>query len=243
MLSKTWIIARRELMAFFNTWMGYVIACAAVLITGLLFNSFAIGDSPKFSGVVLQDFFYFTSGIIMVAAVFLAMRLFAEEKQSGTLVLLFTSPIKERALVYGKFLSAVVFFALLLICTLHLPLLILLEGKISWGQLGVGYLGLMLLGMATLAISLFASVISPNQLIAGILGSSLVVGMLVLWLMSYVVNKPFSDLFSYLAIHNQHFIPFTRGVLQVEHVVYYLSVCVFFLECSIRVLEARRLQG
>lgn len=242
-MSKTWIIASRELKAFFNTWMGYVIAFAAVLITGLLFNSFAIGDSDKFSSQVLTDFFYFSSGIIMVSAVFLAMRLFAEEKQSGTLILLFTSPIKERELVYGKFLSATIFFVLLLFCTLHLPLLILLEGKISYGQLAVGYLGLTLLGMATLSISLFASVISPNQLIAGILGASFTVGMLVMWLLSYVVDKPFSDIFSYLAIHNQHFLPFCRGIVQIKDVIFYLSVCIFFLECSVRVLEARRLQG
>lgn len=242
-MGKVFLVARRELRAYFRTWMGYIIAAVALFINGMLFNAFAIGDSPKFSAEVLADFFYFSSGIAMVASIFLAMRLLAEEKQSGSLVLFFTSPVSERQYIYGKFLSVVIFFLFLQVLTLYLPALILIEGKVSWGHLLSGYFGVTLLGMATLALSLFASVLSPNQMVAGILASAITVGFLLLWLLSGVVNHPFKELFSYLAIHNQHFLPFSRGIVHIQHFVYYLTVTLFFLECSVRVLEARRIQG
>lgn len=242
-MSKVLLIAQREMGAFFSTWMGYIIAAMALFINGLLFNAFAIGDTPEFSAVILSRFFYFSSGICMVSGVFLAMRLLAEEKQTGTIVLLFTSPISERQLIYGKFLSAVFFFLFLQMLTLYLPALIMVKGKISLGHLGAGYLGTSLLGAAVLAIVLFASVVSPNQLVAAVLGAFLTVTILVLWMVSSVVEPPLKELFSYLAIHNAHFDPFRKGIVHTKDIVYYCSLIVFFLECSVRALEARRLQG
>src|SRR5690606_33675662 len=120
----------------------------------LLFNAFAVGKSPKFSADVLADFFYYASGISMVAGVFLAMRLLAEEKQSGTIVLFYTSPVSERQLIYGKFLSALVFSLILHVLSLYLPALIFINGKVSLGHLASGYLVLALIGSAAIAISL-----------------------------------------------------------------------------------------
>ena len=226
------LVASRELKSYFTTWMGYVIIFASLLINGLLFNAYAIGKRPKFSADVLSDFFYYSSGIGMVAAIFLAMRLLAEERQSGTLILFFTSPINDRQIIYGKFLSSLVVFLLLQLFSLYLPLLILVEGKISIGHLVSGYLGVTLLGMGVLSISLFASVISPNQMIAGVVGASITVILLILWIAAHRVDEPFRSLFSYLAIHNIHFTSFSRGLLHIRDIVFYLSLVFFFLECS-----------
>ena len=242
-MSKVLLIARRELAAFLNTWMGYIIFAAALFINGLLFNAFAIGNTPKYSAKVLEDFFYFGSGIAMVAGVFLAMRLLAEEKQSGTITLLYTSPLTSRQLIYGKFLSAVVFSFILRVLTLYLPALIMMNGKISIGHLASGYLVLVLIGSSAIAISLFASAISSNQLIAGITGSAFTVVLLVLWMVADKVAAPFKELFTYLSIHNQHFTPFSQGIVHSADVIYYLSLIVFFLECSVRAIEARRWRG
>lgn len=242
-MNKIWLIARRELGSYFTTWMGYIIVFAALLIDGMLFNAFAIGDEAKLSSDVLKDFFFFSSGIGMVAAVFLAMRLLAEEKQTGTIVLFYTSPLSERQLVYGKFLSALIMFVILQVLSIYLPCLIFLEGKVSLGHMLCGYLGVTLLGAGVLAISLFASVISPNQLIAGISAASMTVFFLLLWLLSYRVDEPFRDIFSYMSIHNERFRPFSNGVLHTRDVIYYFSLIFFFLECSIKSLETRRLQG
>jgi ABC-2 type transport system permease protein len=242
-MNKIWLIARRELSAYFTTWMGYIIIAAALLIDGMLFNSFAIGDEAKLSSDVLKDFFFFSSGIGMVAAVFLAMRLLAEEKQTGTIVLFYTSPLSERQLVYGKFLSALIMYVILQLLSVYLPSLIFLEGKVSIGHMASGYLGVTLLGAAVLAISLFASVVSPNQLIAGITAAAMTVFFLLLWLLSYRVDEPFRQIFSYISIHNERFRPFSNGVLHTRDLVFYLSLVFFFLECSIKSLETRRLQG
>ncbi len=243
MSNKISLIAKRELASYFTTWTGYIVAAVALFIDGLLFNSFAIGSQPEYSAVVLDRFFYFASGVGMVAAIFLAMRLFAEERQTGTIILSFTSPVSERQLVYGKFVSALVFFLILQIISLYMPALIFIHGKVSLGHLAAGYLGVSLLGSAVLAISLLMSALAPNQLIAAVLSAFAVVSVLVLWMMASIVDPPFRDLFSFLAIHNDHFDPFRRGIVHLKHVVYYLSVTFFSLECAVRVLESRRLQG
>jgi ABC-2 type transport system permease protein len=242
-MAKALLVARRELGSFFSTWMGYVICAAALFIDGLLFNAFAVGKDHKYSADVLADFFYFASGISIVAGVFLAMRLVAEEKQNGTIVLFYTSPITERQLIYGKFLSALFFSLILHVLSLYMPALIFIHGKVSLGHLASGYLMLVLIGGCAIAISLFASTISPNQLVAGVTGALFTVTLLVLWMVSDVVSPPFKELFGYLAIHNKHFTPFSQGIVHSRDVIYYLSVMFFFLECAVRALEARRWRG
>ena len=104
------LIARRELAGYFSSLSGYVILAAHLLVSGLLFNVFAVGNQAKFSQDVLQSYFYFSSGMAMVTGILLAMRLVAEERQLHTLVLLRTAPVTEREIIWGKFLSALVFF-------------------------------------------------------------------------------------------------------------------------------------
>lgn len=240
---KILLVAQRELKAYFNTWSGYIIVFAALLIDGLLFNSFAIGDNPKYSSDVLADFFYFSSGIGMVAAIFLSMKLISEEKQTGTIVLFYTSPISERQLIYGKFLSACLIFLILNIVSIYLPSLIFLQGKVSLGHVASGYLGVLLLGGSIIAISLFASVIGSNQVVSGIIGASITVVLLILWLVANRVDQPFSDILSYVSLHNERFKSFMFGIVHIRDVVYYFSLMIFFLECSVKAIETRRLQG
>ncbi len=242
-MGKSLLIARRELAAFFSTWMGYIIVAAALLINGLLFNAYAVGSAAKLSADVLSDFFYFSSGISVVAGLFLAMRLIAEEKQTGTIVLFKTSPISERQLIYGKFISAILFSLVLLLLTLYMPALIFINGKVSFGHIASGYLMLLLIGASSISITLFASVIAPNQLVAAVLGALVTVFLLVLWMLSNIVDTPFRELFTYLALHNMHFSSFAQGIVHTRDIIYYLSVVFFFLECSVRALETRRWRG
>ncbi|NDE16746.1 hypothetical protein EBZ80_17615 [bacterium] len=242
-MRKSWLVARRDLMAFFHTWMGWIIVAAALFIDGLLFNAFAVGQQAKLSAEVLGDFFYFASGISIVAGILLAMRLVAEEKQNGTITLLYTSPLTERQLVYGKFVSALLFSLVLHIVSLYLPALIMMKGKISMGHLAAGYLNLVLIGGAAISITLFASAMAPNQLTAAVVGTMITVTMLVLWIVADIASPPFKEIFSHLALHNRHFNSFAKGIVKLSDVVYYLSVMVFFLECTVRVVESRRWQG
>jgi len=238
-----WLIAKRELGTFFGTWMGYVIVAAALIIDGILFNAYAITNEPRYSAEVLADFFYFASGLSMVTGIFLAMRLLAEEKQNGTIILFYTSPVTERQLVYGKFLSAVLFSLVLHAASLYMPALIMIHGKISLGHVAAGYLCLVLIGCSTMALTLFASAMAPNQLVAAVGGAFLSVLFLTLWLFSNIVDEPFKEIFNWLSIHNAHFTPFSNGIVHVKDVVFYLGFTLFFLECAVRTLEARRCQG
>jgi ABC-2 type transport system permease protein len=233
------LLARRELQAYLSTFSGYVILAAYLLISGLLFNLYALGGEPKFSQEVLRDFFYFSSGMALVAAVLLAMRLIAEERQTQTLVLLQTAPITEREIVWGKFLSAFAFFAIMIALSAYMPAMIFVNGRVSLLQIGTGYLGLLLLGAATLSIALLASSWSGSQIMAGVVGAVLVALLTMAWMVSRITEPPISSIASFLALHNIHFRTFSSGTLNVRDVIYYLGVTLFFLECSVRSLESR----
>ena len=111
-MSAALLIARRELRGYLRTMTGWIIAASVLLIDGLLFNAFAM-EGARRSTEVLTRFFYFASGPTMVAAIFLAMRLLAEERQLGTLPLLYSSPVRDRDIVIGKFLGAALLVSLL----------------------------------------------------------------------------------------------------------------------------------
>ncbi|MBX5483059.1 MAG: ABC transporter permease subunit [Myxococcaceae bacterium] len=234
------LIARRELAAYLRTWSGYVIIAAMLLLDGLLFNAFAMGGSSKRSAEVIYQFFYFSSGVTITAAVFLSMRLLAEERQTGTLSLLYSSPVTDAEIVIGKFLSALAFLSILIVLTLYMPLLVLVNGKVSFGHLFAGYLGLLLLGAASVAIGTFGSSLAKNQVLAAILSGVIVVALLVCWMLSSVTDRPFSELFTALALHGKHFQPFGQGIVHVRDVIYYVAVTFVALFAAIRVLEARR---
>jgi ABC-2 type transport system permease protein len=234
------LIARRELSSYLRTMSGYVIIAAVLAVDGLLFNAFALGGSGKRSAEVLSLFFYFSSGTTLIASIFISMRLLAEERQSGTLALLYSSPVRDMEIVAGKFLSGLAFLALLTALTFYMPMLILVHGKISFGQVCAGYLGLLLLGSAALAIGTFGSALAKTQILAAVGSACLLVSLLVTWLLARVTEQPLSDIFSALALHGEHFAPFQGGVIHLRDVVYYLAVTYVALFAATRVIEARR---
>ncbi len=239
-MSATWLIARRELAAYLRSMTGYVIAAAVLTVDGILFNAFALGGPDKRSADVLSLFFYFSSGTTMIASIFLSMRLIAEEKQTGTLVLLTSSPVQDREIVLGKFLSGLAFLSIITLLTAFMPALIMVNGKIAFGHLAAGYLGLLLLGSATLAIGTFGSALARTQVLAAIVSGCLLVAMIVCWMLARVTDRPFSDLFVALALYQKHFPPFQAGVVHLRDVVYYVAVTYFALFAATRVVEARR---
>jgi ABC-2 type transport system permease protein len=239
-MSATLLIARRELGTYLRSMTGYVIAAILLVVDGLLFNIFAIGGDDKLSAQVLAQFFFYTSGLTMIASVFLSMRLVAEERQTGTLVLLTSSPVRDGEIVLGKFLSGFLFLAMVLALTLFMPLLILVNGKIAPGHLVAGYLGLLLLGSAAMAIGTLGSALAKTQVLAAISSACLLTAMVLAWMLVKVTERPFSDVFASLAIHGKHFIPFQEGTIHLRDVVYYLVVTMVALFGAARVMEARR---
>jgi ABC-2 type transport system permease protein len=239
-VSAIWLIFRRELGAYLYSMTGYIIVAAVLVVDGILFNAFVLSGPEKLSGEVLAQFFYVSSGTTMIASVFISMRLFAEEKQTGTLVLLTSSPVRDHEIVLGKFLSAWAFLAIMTLLTAFMPALIMVNGKVSLGHLVVGYVGLLLLGGAALAIGTFGSALARTQVLAAIISGALVVSLIIMWLVARVTEHPINRVFETLAFYHRHFPPFQVGTVHVRDVVYYLAVTYFALFCATRVVEARR---
>ncbi|MEC7985258.1 MAG: ABC transporter permease subunit [Myxococcota bacterium] len=236
------LLAKRELGYYLNTTWGYAILAMILVIDGILFNSFAMGqNTERYSTDVLQDFFFFSSGTTMIAGVLITMRLVAEERSSGTFTLLQTAPVSEAQIITGKYLGALSFLTLITACTIYMPILIEINGKVSWAQIGAGYLGLFLLGATTASIGTFGSAIAKNQLFASILGGIFLVLMLLGWLLGKVTEAPLDSVFSYIALFDRHFQPFMRGKINSESIIFYLSTTFIFLLISIRVLQSRRI--
>lgn len=239
-MRNVWLIAQRELGAYFKSLNGWVMFALVLLIDGLLFNFLAVGDNERRSSQVLHEFFFNSSGVFMTATVFFSMRLLAEEKQTGTIVLLTSSPVKDHEIVLGKYFAALAFLAIVMAATLYMPLLILVNGKISAGHLFAGYLGMLLLAATTLAIGTFGSALARTQILAAIISGILVVVFITCWFGARVTERPFNELFVALALYHKHFTPFMDGVIHTRDVIYYLVMIYFALFASTRVLEARR---
>lgn len=239
-MSTTLLIARRELSAYMRTLSGYVIIALMLGVDGLLFNAFVLGTGSHRSSEVLGEFFRISSFFVGVAAVFIAMRVLAEERQQGTITLLYSSPVRDAEIVAGKFLSALGFLSILLLVSVYMPALIFVNGKVSLGHIAAGYLGLLLFGSACLAITVFGSALAKSQIVAGIVGGAMVVGMLVPWMLARVTERPLTDIFNAMGLWNDHFQPFEHGIVHARDVIYYVVVTYVALFAATRVLEARR---
>ncbi len=238
-MSQALLIARRELFAYFRSPLGAVVIAGVLLIDGIYFYWKGLTEK-LLSAQVLQEFFYGASGTTMVAAIVLSMRLLAEERQLGTLTLLNTSPIRDGEIVMGKFVSAFGVLSLMTALTIYMPLLILVNGKVSGAHIAVGYLGLLLLGAASIAIGLFASALAKSQVVAALVGALILVPMVLLWALARAVDPPLNTFLSALALHHENFRPFMVGILELGAATYYLAVTYFFLLAATKTLEARR---
>jgi ABC-2 type transport system permease protein len=236
-MRNIWTIASRELNAYFVSPVAYVVSAAFLLVTGLLFSLIITSTMdaslrPTFSNITF---------ILVLLAPALTMRLLAEEQRMGTLELLLTSPIHDWQVVVGKFIgSFVLFIVMLLAPTLLYVVLLMAFGQPDFGPIVASYLGVLLLGGAFMAIGVFTSSLTQNQIIAYILG---LVILLILWIsgsMTQIVGGgAVGDAVNYLAI-TQHYDSFLTGVIDTPNVIYPLSVIVVSLFLATQVLQTRR---
>ena len=241
-MRATSIIYRRELGAYLRSPFSWVAAALCLLAMGILFQAHAMAGE-QLSAMVLERFFWSSSGVVMFIAVILSFRIIAEERQTHSLVLLNTSPVRDREIVAGKFLAALTFLTLILALSFYMPLLVKVNGKITFGQVMVGYFGLWLLGATVLAIGVFASALAKNQLIAALLAATITVLLVILFPFAKRLDSPVRDILQELDLWWIHFQNgFMRGVLNLKDVIFYLAVIYFFLLLSVKALEAKRWQ-
>jgi len=169
----------------------------------------------------------------------ITMRLFAEEKRSGTIELLATSPVRDTEVIVGKWLAAVVMYGCLMLLTALNFLFLFKYGNPDWKPLAIGYLGLLLQAAALLAIGTFISTLTKNQIVAG---AATFGACLLLWVLEWVSGyetATWARVLSYMSVIT-HFESFAKGVLDVKDAVYYVTVTFLGLFLTARSMESLR---
>jgi ABC-2 type transport system permease protein len=253
-------IVERELRAYFSSPIAYVVLTLFVFLSGIVFQFILFrvlemgmmqqggqfGQQPgalDMPGMVSRGFLGTMSDILLFMVPMITMALFSEEKKRGTMELLLTSPLTDAQVVLGKFLSAVAFFGILLLTTL-LPMSVLyLYGTPASGPILAAYLGLVLYGLAILAIGLFISTLTENQIVAAVLTFGTI---MVLWLLNVIATRaenPLTrELLTYLSVLS-HLDDFFRGVVVSSDIIFYLSLTFVALFLTYRSLDSLRWRG
>ena len=247
-----WLISTKEVRTYFASPMAYVVSAAFLAITGFFFVA---SVSDAFSEASIRGFLAGAVFFMIFMSPAITMRLLAEEQKIGTLELLLTSPVREYEIVLGKFLAAFITVLAMLALSLYFVIILFVYGIPDVGPIFTGYLGLVLYASATLAIGLFASALSPNQIVGLVVGAGLLTGLTIVDFVSDRVTgigaqildamqlgASFSvfDLDSFGVAESGHFADFARGIFSVGDVVYYLSITAVFLMLTVVTLETRR---
>lgn len=247
-------VLRKELAVYFATPIFYITGFFFLVLGGYFFYSntlyyslisFQAAQNIQMAAYLnpLQMVFrplFATLGVVLLLLVpLLTMRLLAEEKKAGTAELLFTYPLTDWAIILGKFLAALLIYAVFLLFTLAYPLAFTALARLDWASLGACYLGMLLLGSACLALGLFTSSLTENQIIAAVTAFAL---LLLFWIIGWQqeIGAPgWGGVFAALSMMD-HFDGFIRGVIDTRDLVYFLSFIYFFLFLTKRQLESRR---
>lgn len=228
-------IARRELESYFVSPIAYVVTAAFLFISGYFFTFILFYTRQA----TMRYLFGNLSIIALFVAPILTMRLLSEEKRSGTIELLLTSPVRDWEVVLGKYLASLGLFTLMLALTFYYPIILEMFGNPDKGAIFAGYLGLWLYGAALLGVGVLASSLTQNQIIAAVVGFGLV---LILWVCDAAgdfTGAPLSNFLRYLSLSN-HYFDFSKGIVDTKDVVYYISVIAGALFLSTLSLSSRR---
>ena len=228
-------------MAFFGLISGYFFYVAIVFFVQASIQSSMTGQAQPMSvnEQVIRPIFSNISVIGLFLIPMITMRLFAEEKRTGTIELLVTSPIRDLEIIMGKWLAAMALYAVMLGVSLVSMATLFLYGRPDWRPIAVGYLGLLLQGGCLLAIGTFISTCTKNQIVAGVASFSVCLLLWVLDWMSSFQDSVSAKAISYLSVL-QHFDSFSKGVLDSKDIIYYLSAIFIGLFLTARSLESLR---
>ena len=227
----------KEFRGYFNSPIAYIFIISFLVFTNwLFFKGFFLMNQSS-----LRSFFSILPWVFLFLAPAVTMRSWAEEKKLGTVELLMTLPVRDYEVVLGKFLASFIFLIVTLLCTLPLPLTVMLVGNPDIGPIWGGYLGAFLMGGAYLAIGCFASSLTENQIVAFIIAIFLCFALLIIGENLVIMNLPAAlvPVFTFLGL-GAHFESIGRGVIDSRDIVYYISVIGFFLFLNGLSVESRK---
>lgn len=236
-MNKILTITKKELNSYFNSPLGYIVVSVFLVISGWLFiqTFFIIGQAS------LRSFFNLLPILFMFIIPAITMSSWAEEKKSGTVEVLMTFPVSAVKVVMAKFFSSFMFLLIMLALTLAIPMMVSDVGSPDKGIIIAGYLGAVLLGSAYIAIGLWISSVTKNQIISFLVTVSII-------FIFYMIGNPLildtmpdsiAVVGNFLSF-STHFDSILRGVISLADILYYISVIIFFLFLNARVMGMKR---
>ena len=254
---RIWPIFKKEMRLYFTSPVAYVVVAIFALIAGYFFYSIfafftlasmqsmmnpAMARELNVTDSVMRPLFSNISVILLLLMPLVTMRQFAEERRSGTIELLLTYPVRDGAVLAAKYLAALALYGLMLVLTLLYPGIVVAFARLEWGPVATGYVGLLLMGSTFIAVGLFASSLTENQIVASITTFGI---LLILWIIGWSADYAggaWGKVLQHLSIleHNDNF---AKGVLDTKDVLYYANFIALALFLTLRSLEARRWKG
>ena len=247
-------IAQKELRSYFASPMAYIVIGFFLLPFGVFFylylQSFVkqglqmaqFGGAMNINQQVIRYVLQNASVIILFVMPMITMRTYSEEKRSGTIELLLTSPLSDVEIILGKFFGALGLYCALLGVTLLYMAILFVYGNPEWRPLVAGYLGLLLMGASFISIGLMISSTTNNQIVAGVITF---VVFLMLWIIGWFADSAgptIGPITSFLSI-TEHFDDFSKGIIDSKHVIYYLSLITFGLFLTSKSVDTERWRG
>ena len=230
-------IFQKEFKSYFNSPIAYIFIITFILFSSWLFfrTFFLIGQAH------LRPLFSIFPWLFLILAPSITMRAWAEEKKMGTIEVLMTLPLKDYEVVVGKFLASFFFMITTVVLTFPLAITVYSLGTPDTGSIIGGYIGAILMGGAYLAIGLFCSSRTNNQIVAFIISTVSCFILLIIGEDIVLMSAPdtIAPLFSYLGL-GTHFESISRGVIDSRDLIYYFSTIGFFLFLNTLALESRK---
>jgi len=245
-------IAGKELKSYFSSPIGYIVVGFWAFLYGIFFvpmlqmfvrQSMQMGamggqQAMNVNQMLIRPLMQNVSVLVLFVLPAVTMRTYAEEKKTGTIELLLTSPLTDWEIILGKFLGAMgLYAAMLAVTTINIGLLFV-YGNPEWKSVLIVYLGLLLLGGAFISLGLFISSLTKNQIVAFVATFGVA---LMLWVITWFnfSGPPMSTITSYLSIIEQ-FDDFGKGVIDTSHLIYYVSFITFGLFLTAKSVESER---
>ena len=250
-------ITHKELKSYFASPIAYVVIGLYALVYGYYFYAavrFFERQSIQMAGLgagtpavnineqLIRPVFQYSMVVFLIVLPMITMRTYSEEKRSGTIELLLTSPLTDFQIIMGKFLGAMALYGVMLGVTLIHVGLLFIYGRPEWKPIVTVYLGLFLLGGCFISVGLFISSLTKNQIVAFV---ATFATFLMLWVITWIgsFSGPTVDrLTQYLSIIG-HFDDFGKGVLDTTHFIYYVSFITFGLFLTAKSVDSERWRG
>jgi ABC-2 type transport system permease protein len=249
-------IAGKELRSYFASPIAFVIIGLFALLFSRFFYAYLMVFVQRSSGMmqmqgggannINQEMIRYvlmnSAVIILFVMPMITMRTYSEEKRSGTIELLLTSPLTDLEIIVGKFLGAMGLYAAMLSVTVLYMGILFVYGNPEWRPVVAGYLGLLLLGGCFISVGLLISSLTKNQIVAGVVTFAV---FLMLWIINWSADQSgptMRAVLNHLSIID-HFDDFARGIIDTKHVVYYLSFITFGLFLTAKSVDSERWRG